>query len=139
MQSIFMDKYSIPTEGDLKRELGNTITVWNDLSDHVHELSPKVQAAWHYSGAKYGWSFRISDSKRVLLYLLPRHKFFKVALTFGPKALDQVNASDIADSIKSELRHARSYSEGTGIRIDVTDNSLSADIRKLIAIKVKAL
>lgn len=80
----------------------------------------------------------MNDSKRVLVYLLPRNKFFKVAMVFSQKATDLILESDISENIKAELKAAKVYTEGRGIRIDIKDDSLLNDIKKLIQIKLSA-
>jgi hypothetical protein len=104
--------------------------------DFVVRQYPKVMTEWSYPGKNYGWSFRLKDKKRVILYLLPRDGFFKVAFVFGQKAFDSIMTAGISDQIKSDLSVARVYAEGRGIRIDVTGNSVIADIKKLIEIKL---
>lgn len=86
---------------------------------------------------KFGWSFRMSDKKRVIIYLLPRDNFFKVAFVFGQKAFDRILESKINSTITSSLQEAKVYAEGRGIRIDVQDKSLIKDIKKLITIKLE--
>jgi len=54
---------------------------------------------------------------------------------FGQKATDQVMKSTINEAIKTELSNARVYTEGRGIRIDVTESILD-DIKKLVEIKL---
>ncbi len=85
---------------------------------------------------KYGWSFRIKDKKRAIIYFLPREKYFKVAFVFGQKAYDIILESDISDEIKTELSKAKKYAEGRGIRIDVRNEEIISDIQKLIEIKL---
>ena len=136
MKSIFTDKEITPTEAQLKTALGETYDHWQTLANHTISLYPEAVTQWHYSGEKFGWSFRISDRKRVLVYLLPRDQFFKVAFVFGQKATDAVLKSDIADSIKNELITAKPYAEGRGIRITFTNESQLNDIKQLIAIKI---
>ncbi len=136
MHSIFMDKGSKPADEDLAGALGTTSKYWQELIACTKELHPAITEEWHYSGAKFGWSFRLSDKKRVVLYLLPRDKFFKAAFVFGQKATDQVLQSDIAEPIKTELANAKVYAEGRGIRIDVKDRKAVSEIRKLVAIKL---
>jgi hypothetical protein len=72
----------------------------------------------------------------VIIYLLPRDKFFKVAFVFGQKATDAILESHIADAIKNELQATKVYAEGRGIRIDIKDPKATEDILKLIAIKI---
>lgn len=134
MKSIFTDKKKEPTEADLKKALGDTYIYWKQLADFTNKSFPAINT-WHYSSDKYGWSFRISDKKRVLIYLLPRDKFFKVAFVFGQKATDEILNSKISDDIKNELKSAKVYAEGRGIRIEVKNKMVINDIKKLITIK----
>ncbi len=136
MQSIFTDKAKQPTDKDLEKALGSTYPLWQSLTAFTHDAYPGARENWNFPGAKYGWSFRISGKKRVLLYLLPRDGYFKAALVFGPKAYEAILNSDIADSIKEELRNTKVYAEGRGIRIVVRNKKVLKDIEKLITIKI---
>jgi hypothetical protein len=134
--SIFTDKNRKPEEDELEKSLGNTYPVWQKIIQYIFSVYPYSQNEWNYPGGKYGWSFRIKDKKRAIIYLLPRDGFFKVAIVFGPKATDMVMKSDVSESIKSELTAAKAYAEGRGIRIDVRDETVVKDIIKLINIKI---
>jgi hypothetical protein len=134
--SIFVDKKIIPTTENLIESLGGTYELWKDLSGYVHLKYPSAVDEWKYSGDKYGWSFRIKDKKRVIVYLLPRDKFFKTAFVFGQKATDAVMNSLISDKIKSELESAKVYVEGRGIRLDILNETILYDLKTLIDIKI---
>ncbi len=136
MRSIFMDKSSMPTIKDLETALGSTYKLWKNSIDFTKQVYPEVVEEWNYSGDKFGWSFRLKDKKRVLVYLLPRDKFFKVAFVFGQKATDAIFESPISENIKYEIRSAKVYAEGRGIRVDVKNKSVIHDIEKLIEIKI---
>jgi hypothetical protein len=134
-QSIFMDKAIIPNEMELKKAIGYTFTFWTEISNLVMMKYPKAETEWSYSGKNYGWSFRLKDKKRVIVYLLPRSGYFKVAFVFGQKAYDIIMSSQINELIKTELSAARVYAEGRGIRIDVKVSTDLDDIKKLVEIK----
>lgn len=134
--SIFTDKNKEPAENDLKKALSHTYATWKSLCEYVLKSFPDAVVRWNFSGVKYGWSFRISDKKRVLLYLLPRDKFFRVAFVFGKKAMEEILKSDVDEHIKVELKNARPYAEGRGIRIEIRDKEQTHDIEKLIMIKI---
>ena len=84
MESIFKDKNKQPNKNDLKESLGDTYQLWQLIEDYVISKYPKGFEEW--SCSKYGWSCRIKDKKLVIIYLLPRDRFFKVALVFGQKS-----------------------------------------------------
>lgn len=136
MKSIFTDKEKKPTDADLKKAIGRTYSSWKALADFTYQSYPAATEAWNFSGEKYGWDFRIRDKKRALIYLLPRDGFFKVAFVFGQKATDEVFNSDIDETIKTELKNAKVYAEGRGIRVDVKNQSMLKDLKKLISIKI---
>lgn len=134
--SIFMDKSLQPDEAALHIALGESFELWKEIREYAFSKYPKATEEWNYPGIKYGWSFRIKDKKRAILYLLPREKYFKVAFVFGQKAVDQIMESDIAQEIRTELSNARVYAEGRGIRIDIIDKVQLKDIFFLIDVKI---
>lgn len=134
--SVFLDKALTPTEQELELKLSVTYALWTQIHDSVFEKYPGGKADWNFPGKKYGWSYRIKDKKRAIIYFLPREGYFKVAFVFGQKAFDIIMNSTIAENIKQELRDARKYAEGRGIRIDVTNASIISDIKKLVDIKL---
>jgi len=122
MKSIFPHKNLKPNEETIQDALENTFPIWKQIENFTISNYNGI-SEWHFSGEKYGWSLRINDKKRVVVYLLPREKYFKIALVFGQKALDRIFESDIAETIISELRNSKRFAEGTGIRIAVKDPS----------------
>ena len=136
MISIFTQKEITPSINDLQKALGKNYKYWLQLQEFTKESYPWAVEEWNFASAKYGWSFRIKDKKRAIVYLLPRDKYFKAALVFGQKATDEIMQSTIADSIKEELKNARVYAEGRGIRIDVKDSKCISDIKNLILVKI---
>lgn len=135
MKSFFTDKEAQPTAVQLQNALGSTFPIWEEFAAHTQKLNPAAVAEWHFASEKYGWSFRIKVKKRILIYLLPRDKFFKVAFVFGQKATNAIVAEELNESIKKELLAAKVYAEGRGIRLAIIDSTFKADVIKLIAIK----
>ena len=134
--SIFTNKDDIPTNDNLVKNLGTTYVLWKELEEFVIEKYPNALAEWNFPGKKYGYSFRIKDKRRAILYFLPRKDYFKIAFVFGQKATDIIMGSDVETKIKTKLAQARKYAEGRGIRIDVKNESPITDIKKLVAIKL---
>ena len=135
-QSVFMDKATPPSALDLKAKLDRSLQYWQELEQFVLDQCPTGKKEWNFPGKKYGWSYRIKDKRRAILYFLPREGYFKAALVFGQKAYDQIMHEDIGPMIKNDLGQARKYAEGRGIRIDVRDRANLPDIKKLVLIKL---
>lgn len=136
MDILFPDKSVVPDVTNLKAAISDTYPLWLKIVDYVHDQYPKAVDDWHYPGVKYGWSFRIKDKKRAIVYLIPKDNYFKAALVFGGKAMDAIRNSNVSKVIIDELENAKVYAEGRGIRIDVKDESVMDDILRLIEIKL---
>lgn len=136
--SVFTDKTKRPTEGELKKALGKSYVLWKETEEYVFSLKAALTGEWKHSGAKYGWSYRIPDKKRILIYMLPREGYFKVAFVFGEKAYEKVLESKVSESIIKELKSARVYMEGRGIRIEIKNKSAIKDVKLLTSIKFHA-
>ncbi len=121
--SIFNDKTVKPTDKDLADKLDSNYQLWKWICDLVLSKYPNGLAEWNYS-EKYGWSFRIKDRKRAIIYLLPTDRYFKVAFVFGDKAVSIIMDTKISNDIKKEINQATKYAEGRGIRIDVKNDSV---------------
>ena len=134
--SIFMDKASTPSGEDLKQALGEKYELWMEIREHVLKKYPDGKEEWNFPGKNYGWSFRIKDKRRAIIYLLPRKEEFRAAFVFGGKAFEAIKKSDVSAKIVSELESAKVYAEGRGVRIPVPDRAVLKDIFILIDIKL---
>jgi len=133
---LFTDKTKTPSRKDLLAALGKNFERWEEIEKIVYQKYPAAIAEWNFPGEKYGWSFRMKDKKRAILYFLPGNQFFRVAFVFGQKAVDKIMDSTISEAIKTELQAARVYAEGRGIRIEVKKKKVIKDISAMIDIKL---
>jgi hypothetical protein len=134
--SVFMDKLNVPLEQELAEKLGSTYTIWLKVHDFVMQQYPAGVGGWNFPGKKYGWSYRIKDKKRAIIYLIPKENYFMVVFVFGEKATKRVMDSKVSQTIKSTLQQATPYTEGRGIGIEVKDESVLKDIEILTEIKI---
>jgi hypothetical protein len=134
--SVFDDKSKQPTKQMLAKALGKQYQLWTDIAEYIVKKYPKAIEEWKYPGAKYGWSFRLKDKKRNIIYMGPREDHIMVAFVFGDKGFDAVQASSLPQPIKDELRNATKYVEGRSIRLQVRTKADLANIKTLIDIKL---
>ena len=135
--SLLGDKTQPPTPRALAAALGNLMPLWNEIAQYVVTHFPKAAEEWKFPGAKYGWSFRLKDKKRNLIYMTPAVGCIQVAFVFGDKAVKEVLASSVSSAIKTDLKNAKRYVEGTGIRLSVRTKSDLEDVKRLVDIKLK--
>lgn len=134
--SIFPEKSNKPGDAGLAEALGKTFTYWKAIEEYVLSKMPAAKREWYFFSAKYGWGFRIKDTKRAIIYLGPRKKHFIVTMVFGQKAYDKIIESSVDNSIKEDLKASKVYMEGRGVRIEIKTKSLLKDIETLIDIKM---
>ena len=91
---------------------------------------------WKFYGQKSGWILKTLRKKRNLFFFVPHKGSFHVSFVFGDKAVAAVEKSDLPQEIITELKNARKYAEGRGLRIDVKSSADVEHIIKLVEIKV---
>ena len=74
--------------------------------------------------------------KRNLFFLGPCDKYFRNAFVFGDKAVRAIERSDLPTTLIEEVKNARKYMEGRGLRIEVKKKEQIGHIIKLTDIKV---
>jgi hypothetical protein len=134
--SIFDDQSHMPASEDLSKVLEGTYKVWNSIKDYVLVNHPGAEEEWKFAGQKYGWGFRVKDKKRVIIYMSPAKGFIRFSMVLGEKATAEAMKSGISKDIRTIIEKAPVYAEGRGFRIELKDEKLMEDIRKLIMIKL---
>jgi len=132
---VFNDKNQQPDDTLLAEKLGPSFSHWKRLRDHVRE-EYDTREEWKFYGQKYGWQLKTFLKKRNLFFMIPYDSFFKVVFVFGDRAVEEIQKSDVADSLKKEVANAKKYAEGRGLPIDVRDDTHLSDIMKLLEIKI---
>jgi hypothetical protein len=117
--SVFDNKEKQPTTADIRRELGRSAAVWQELTEWLAERFDPLTEEWNFPGQKWGWSLRLKYKKRAVLYLTPREKYFHVGFVLGEKAVNAALKMNLPTSVVKEVKIAPKYAEGRGIRLDV--------------------
>jgi len=134
--SIFTDKAVVPNDTMLQSATGDLYPAWKQIRNCVFDKYPSAFEEWNSPGQKYGWSFRIKDKKRAIIYLLPRNGYFLVAFVLGAKASEEALNSTVSQEIKDIIKSARVYAEGRGFQIEIKNFEQIEDIKILIDIKL---
>jgi hypothetical protein len=134
--SIFTDKSRRPDAEALDRALGKKAGLWKDIERELSSALSDLNIEWKHYGAKSGWIMKLLWKKRNLFFLTPGGGRFRVAFVFGDKAVETIAAGGFAETLIEELRAARKYAEGRGLRIEVESK---AEVRTIAALaKIKA-
>jgi hypothetical protein len=134
--SLFDDKSKQPTKQMVAKAIGKQYQLWTDIAEYVVEKYAKAIEEWKYYSVKYGWSFRLKDKKRNIIYMTPSDGHIIVAFMFGDKGVEAVQDSSLPQPIKDELRNAKKYVEGRVLRLQVRKKTDLANIKTLVDIKL---
>jgi hypothetical protein len=135
--SVFDNKLVMPDDKMMAVELGNTFKLYEEICKFILKEYGELIPEWKFYNQKSGWTLKLFQKKRNILFIGPRRGYFNTALVFGDKAVDKVLASDVPDKIKAELATSKKYPEGRGIRIEVRTEADASIVKQLIRIKLE--
>jgi hypothetical protein len=134
--SAFDDKSKKPRASDLKRMLSRTSTHWDNLTTHIASEYPPLDETWSFSGANWGWSLRLKQKKRTVLYMTPCRGYFLVGFVLGEKAVKSAHGSTLPDAILTVIDGAKKYAEGRAVRIEIRNKKDLENAKVLSSIKM---
>jgi len=134
--SAFDDKNLRPGLRDLTRVLGETAVLWRRLISYMTKTYPPITEEWNFSGAKFGWSLRLKNRDRIVLYLTPRADHFLVGVVLGEKAVSAARDRKLPRSVLALIDRALRYAEGRGIRVTIAPGDDLAPVRHLAALRM---
>ncbi|MEN8153113.1 MAG: DUF3788 domain-containing protein [Acidobacteriota bacterium] len=135
-ESIFNNKLVEPDDKMVTKELGETKEYLNRICEFIENEYNDLRPEWKFYGKKCGWVLKLFNNERNVLFIVPCTGHFRIALTFGDKAVNSVMISKLPDRIKKEFITARKYIEGRTVQIDIRSEVDLENILQLIKIKL---
>ena len=136
MGSNLNDSSKKPTEASLAEALGESGEYWDAVGAILDRECGDAVREWKFYGEKYGWHFKVTRSKRALLYLIPKEGSFTAAMALDEDAVAAVRASDLPAELIAEIDGAAIQPEGRPARVEVTSSAAVLTVEKLLAIKL---
>lgn len=134
--SAFDDKSNRPQTSDLKIMLNQTAIYWDNLIAYIETEYPPLDKAWNFSGANWGWSLRLKQMKRTVLYMTPCKGYFLVGFALGENAVKAAHDNTLPDSLLSVIDGAKKYAEGRAVRIEIRNKQDLENVKRLSSIKM---
>jgi hypothetical protein len=134
--SAFDDKSKKPTKQSLQTTLGRTSTHWDNLIAHIASEYAPLDETWNFAGAAWGWSLRLKQKKRTVLYMTPCSKHFLVGFALVEKAVKAARNSGLPDTVLAIIDEAKKYAEGRGVRLEIRSKKDLESVKRLAAIKM---
>jgi hypothetical protein len=134
--SAFDDRDLKPRDSDLAAVLGDSQDLWTDLQSKIEEQFQPLSVDWTFSGKKWGWSLRLKQKKRAVLYMTPRSSYFVAGLAVGQRAVDAAHQSDLPQSTLEMIDGSDVYAEGRAVRFEVRTREDVGTAVRIAAIKM---
>jgi len=134
--SAFGDKSREPKAAELHQVLGRSGARWDELVAFIESEYSPLSVSWGFADAKWGWSLRLKQRKRTVLYMTPCERHFLVGIVLGEKAVQAAHAAPLDKSVLALLDAASKYPEGRGVRVMVRIKSDVESVKQLAAVKM---
>ena len=134
--SVFDDKEHEPRDTEVAEARESTYALWENLKSQIATQFDPLSVDWGFAGKNYGWSLRLKQKKRTVLYMTPRPGHFLVGFALGEKAVNAAHQSDLRKSALDIIDGAKKYAEGRGVRIEVRRGEDILDVVKIATIKM---
>ncbi len=131
MASIFLDKSVKPNNKMLTHALGQSYKYWEEIKNALENQYGTLTEEWKYYSASSGWTLKLLLKKRNLFFFAPCEKYFRIAFIFGDKAVSAVEESNLPAQMVQELKSAKRYVEGRGLRLEI---KRKGDVKHVIAL-----
>lgn len=135
--NAFIGKDTRPTDAEIAAALGPTAGLWKDFVQWMADKAGVAEQEWKgIIVKKYGWSLRLKQKKRNIVYLGPGEGCFMVSFVLSDKALDAAKKLKLPEAAAKEIATAQRYPEGNGIRLVVSKASHLRAIRTIATVKL---
>ncbi|MFY9745881.1 MAG: DUF3788 family protein [Acidobacteriaceae bacterium] len=126
-----------PSEPEILAALGPSADAWTQFIDWLAREHCVTGQEWKsFNAAKYGWSLRLKQKARNIVYLGPCAGSFQVSFVLGDKAMNAARHAHLPKAAATALQDAPHYAEGYGVRLRVKNPRDLPSIRTLAAIKL---
>ena len=135
--NAFLGKPTQPSEPEVAATLGSTQKLWDEFIRWMAEKEGITAQEWKGIVVnKYGWSLRLKQKARNIVYLGPGNGCFMVSFVLSDKALSAAKHQHLPQAVQDVLNSAPRYPEGNGVRLLVHRAADLAAIRKIASIKI---
>jgi hypothetical protein len=134
--SFFKDKLEKPTDDMVAGVLGSATSNWNNLRERIAARINPLSEEWTFSGKNYGWTLRLKQKKRAVLYMTPLKGYFRVSFAMGDKAARTAQKADIPRPVLEIIEKATRFPEGRAVRMEIRKKTDLPVVEKLAAIKM---
>lgn len=136
MENAFAGQKESPSDEKLTAALGKARVAWDQLLQMLAADYGVDIAEWSSYSVKAGWSLRMKQRKRTIVWLSPAVGCFQVMFILGTRATAAAAVAGLSAVAHQALEDGVKYSEGTGVRLVIRNARELGSVKKLVAIKL---
>ena len=130
----FRDASMAPSDRERAATLGDAAPLWDQFTKEVRVSCGRLSDEWSFSTA-FGWTLRLKQPARVLVYLTPCSSYFLASFALGERACTAIRDAGVSPAILGIIDAAPRYAEGRGVRIPVRTKADLAAVLTIAALK----
>lgn len=136
---IIANQNVTPSMADIENSItGEGQSLWQALTAHIEtEFGAKPLISFSACAAKPGWNVKYKKSGKALCTLYPEKESFTALIVLG--AADMMRFEAMCPTLTHEIsalyERTRLFNNTKWLMISVTDETVLADIKKLLALK----
>ena len=115
---------------------GNSFPLWEGFRLFLEDEYGSLVEEWKYYNIKSGWILKVVRDNRTIFYLTPMENQFRLAFSFGDKAVNAVEESNLPAILIERLKNARKYVDGRALQWTVKKLEDLRVAKKLVDIKI---
>ena len=133
----FDDRTAPPADDAVRAVLGAAAPLWSALRAAIAEAHGPLDSEWVWGGRPHGWSLRLRQRKRAVLYMTPCAGFFRAAFALGERAAGAAADAGLAPHLLRAIEEAPRFAEGRAVRLEVRSAAAIADVLAIAALKMR--
>ncbi len=135
--NAFKGNANQPSEAELAAARGPSAKLWNEFIQWMAKEEGVAGQEWKgICVNKYGWSLRLKQKSRNVVYLGPGLDCFMVSFVLNDKALKTAKELRLPMAVADALAASPRYPEGNALRLIVHRAGDLPAIRKIAMIKL---
>jgi hypothetical protein len=135
--NAFKGQENRPTILEIATALGPTADLWEQFVQWMADEEGVTEQEWKgIVVKKYGWSLRLKQKSRNIVYLGPGVGCFMVSFVLSDKALAAAKKTNLPNAVAAVIAAAPRYPEGNGVRLIVKRAADLRAIQRIAAIKL---
>ena len=134
--NAFVGHLAMPTPMEVASALGRKAGLWREIVQLCAQQGV-AETEWKSVSPKYGWSLRLQQRKRTIVYLARAMDASAWLLCWETKPWRHARSSDLVPEMLALIDRAPRYAEGTGIVFFVERKSDLVAVKTLVSIKLE--